>query len=260
MIISKSLKMVTGLVFTMTALSAPAVYAGSNNSKKSDHISIGFIGDKQTAYVTVNDNKVITINADKQNNPLAQTKKIAQTLNELLNDKKLRADKILPAIRGNKYIARVDDKIIFSIDDKSAKSMKKDPAQLTIKWVNNIRLALGGNQVGYRVSRSLAAPARTKGSAVGYASWYGSAFHGRPTSSGELYNMHKFTAAHRTLPLGTSVLVTNLSNGRNVLVRVNDRGPFADTAHRIMDLSQSAFQSIAPLGAGVARIRIDVMR
>lgn len=256
MIFSKLLKVVTGVIFTMTVIGSPAVYAGSQ--KKSPHVSIGFIGNKDTAHVTVNDKNVITIKADKQNNPLVQTKKIAQILNQLLNEKKLRADKILPAIRGNKYIARVDDKVIFSIDEKSAKLMKKDPSQLTMKWVNNIRIALGGNQVGYHVSRGLAAP--KKNSAVGYASWYGNEFHGRPTSSGELYNMHKFTAAHRTLPLGTPVLVTNLSNGRSVLVRVNDRGPFADTANRIMDLSQSAFRAIAPLGAGVARIRIDVMR
>lgn len=252
---SKTVKLITTLVFTLTATGAPAVYA---ESQKSKHISIGFIGDKQTAHVTVNDNNVITINANNQNNPLSQTKQIAQTLNTLLNEKKLRADKILPALRGNKYIARVDNKVIFSIDEKTAKTMKKDPAQLTMKWVNNLRLALGGNQVGYRVSRGLSAPSRD--SQMGYASWYGNEFHGRPTSSGELYNMNKFTAAHRTLPLGTPILVTNLSNGRSILVKVNDRGPFADTGNRILDLSQCAFRAIAPLGAGVARIRIDVMR
>ncbi len=255
MMISKSLKMLTTLAFTVTTMVTPSAYAGNT---KSSHISIGFIGDKNLAHVTVNDKNVITIKADKTHNPLVQTKKIAQILNQLLNEKKLRSDKILPAVRGNKYIARVDDKVIFSVDENSAKTMKKDPAQLTMKWVNNIRLALGGNQVGYKVSRGLSAPSR--GSTIGYASWYGNEFHGRPTSSGELYNVNKLTAAHRTLPLGTSVLVTNVSNGRSVIVRINDRGPFSDTKNRIMDLSQSAFKSISPLGAGVTKIRIDVLK
>jgi rare lipoprotein A len=253
---SNLLRLTMGLVLTVTSIVSPAVYAAN---QKNNHISIGFIGDDKTAHVTVNDQNVITIKANEEINPLIKTKEIAQNLNELLNDKKLRADKILPALRNGRYIARIDDKSIFSIDDKIAKSMRKDPAQLTMKWVNNLRLALGGNQVGYRVSRSLSVGSSNY-TQIGYSSWYGSAFHGRRTASGESYDMNKYTAAHRTLPLGTPILVTNLSNGRSVMVKVNDRGPYADTHNRIIDLSQAAFNSISPLGAGVARIRIDVMR
>lgn len=253
---SNLLKLTIGLVLGVTAIGSPAAYAAN---KKGSHVSIGFIGDSKTAHVTVNDKNVITIKADKQINPLETTKQIAKNLNALLNNKQLRSDSILPAVRGNNYIAKVNDKTIFTVDKKLADSMKKDPAQLTMKWVNNLRIALGGNQVGYRVSRSLAV--RSSGSTqVGYSSWYGPGFHGRPTASGEAYNMYKYTAAHRTLPLGTNVLVTNLSNGRSVIVKINDRGPYAETHNRILDLSQAAFSAISPLGAGVARIKIDVMR
>ena len=77
---------------------------------------------------------------------------------------------------------------------------------------------------------------------VGMASWYGDAFNGRPTSSGERFDMHQLTAAHKTLPLPGLVEVTNLENGRRLVVRVNDRGPFVDS--RIIDLSREAAQEL----------------
>jgi len=101
-------------------------------------------------------------------------------------------------------------------------------------------------------------PASTKGQIyheVGYASWYGKEFHGRRTSSGEVYDMHALTAAHRTLPLGTVVQVTNSANGRSVQVRINDRGPFV--ANRILDLSYRAAQEIDMAEKGLAWIRLE---
>jgi rare lipoprotein A len=92
----------------------------------------------------------------------------------------------------------------------------------------------------------------------GVASWYGPGFHGRRTSSGEIYNQYDLTAAHQTLPHGTRVRVTNLTNGRSVLVRINDRGPFVDD--RIIDLSYTAAQRIEMIGPGTAPVRIEVVR
>jgi rare lipoprotein A len=91
----------------------------------------------------------------------------------------------------------------------------------------------------------------------GVASWYGPGFHGRRTSSGEIYNQYDLTAAHQTLPHGTRVRVTNLTNGRTVLVRINDRGPFVDD--RIIDLSYTAAQRIEMIGPGTAPVRIEVV-
>jgi rare lipoprotein A len=92
---------------------------------------------------------------------------------------------------------------------------------------------------------------------VGVASWYGKYFDGKPTASGEPYDMNDLTAAHPSLPLGTFVKVTNLRNGRSVVVRVNDRGPVVDG--RIIDLSYNAAKVIEMKGRGVQRVRLDLV-
>ncbi len=92
---------------------------------------------------------------------------------------------------------------------------------------------------------------------MGYASWYGPKFHGRRTSSGEIFNMYDMTCAHRTLPLGTILLVTNLENGRSVVVRVNDRGPFVKG--RIIDLSYAAARALGMVDKGVVKVKIRVL-
>ena len=88
----------------------------------------------------------------------------------------------------------------------------------------------------------------------GRASWYGRDFHGKKTSNGEIYNMYAMTAAHKTLPLGTWVRVDNLENGRTVVVRINDRGPFV--RGRIIDLSYTAAKEIGIVGPGTARVEV----
>ncbi len=93
--------------------------------------------------------------------------------------------------------------------------------------------------------------------AVGAASWYGAKFHGRTTASGEPYDMYAMTAAHPNLPFGTKVQVTNLENGRSVVLRINDRGPFAK--RRIIDVSRHAAEHLGFLGDGLARVRVEVI-
>jgi hypothetical protein len=91
----------------------------------------------------------------------------------------------------------------------------------------------------------------------GTASWYGSDFHGGPTASGERYDMYSYTAAHRTLPFGTLVKVTNLRNGRDVIVRINNRGPYIKG--RILDLSKGAAAQIGMVSSGLARVRMEII-
>ena len=93
---------------------------------------------------------------------------------------------------------------------------------------------------------------------IGRASWYGKPFHGRTTANGETYNMFDFTAAHRQLPLGTWVKVTNLSNRKWIMVRVNDRGPVPET--RIIDLSYAAAQFLGFRERGIERVRLDIVK
>jgi rare lipoprotein A len=91
----------------------------------------------------------------------------------------------------------------------------------------------------------------------GNASWYGEPFHGRRASNGEVYDMYKLTAAHRTLPFETMVRVTNENNGKSTVVRITDRGPFVE--NRIIDLSLAAAREIELVGPGVAPVRVEVL-
>jgi rare lipoprotein A len=104
-----------------------------------------------------------------------------------------------------------------------------------------------------------ASPAHKSGDrATGKASYYADKYHGRKTASGERYDKNAMTAAHRTLPFGTRVKVTNVANGKSVVVRVNDRGPFVKG--RVIDLSRAAFAAIADPREGVIRVKITVLK
>ena len=89
----------------------------------------------------------------------------------------------------------------------------------------------------------------------GVASWYGPGFHGRKTASGERYDMNEMTAAHRTLPIPSYAKVTNLANGKEVIVRINDRGPFH--SNRVMDVSYGAAKKLGMVNSGTARVRVE---
>ena len=105
--------------------------------------------------------------------------------------------------------------------------------------------------------KSDAAPAPEGYVEEGNASWYGVPFHGRRASNGEIYDMNKLTAAHRTLPFDTVVRVTNLSNGKSTTVRITDRGPFVEG--RIIDLSLAAAREIESVGPGIVPVRVEVV-
>jgi rare lipoprotein A len=92
---------------------------------------------------------------------------------------------------------------------------------------------------------------------TGLASWYGAKHHGKRTASGEIFDQNKFTAAHRTLPWGSIVRVTNLDNGKSVEVRINDRGPF--TKARIIDLSRAAARALGMVQSGVSPVRMELL-
>ena len=102
-------------------------------------------------------------------------------------------------------------------------------------------------QINYRYDR------------IGYASWYGYDFHGKPTATGRTFSKNKLTAAHRTLPLPCVVLVENLENHKKVKLLVNDRGPFVDTKRRIIDVTQRAAQLLGFRRKGTARVRVTCL-
>jgi rare lipoprotein A len=106
-------------------------------------------------------------------------------------------------------------------------------------------------------SKPAAIPVPQGYSAEGNASWYGAPFHGRRASNGEIYDMYKLTAAHRTLPFETMVRVTNLNNGKSTVVRITDRGPFVE--NRVIDLSFAAAREIDSVGAGIVPVRLEIL-
>ena len=106
-------------------------------------------------------------------------------------------------------------------------------------------------------TRGLPAAPSLRSGETGMASWYGHPYHGRAAANGEIYDMEKLTAAHRTLPFGTWVRVTNLANEKSVEVRIIDRGPFV--GGRIIDLSHAAAEVIDMVGSGITRVRLDIV-
>jgi rare lipoprotein A len=115
--------------------------------------------------------------------------------------------------------------------------------------------------VGALLTTSPAAPhgGYSQGGQVGWASWYGKPHEGRKTANGERFSRSKLTAAHRSLPLGTKVLVTNLRTGQHVVVKINDRGPHGGDKHRLIDLSEAAAKRIGLAPHGVELVRVVVV-
>ena len=115
------------------------------------------------------------------------------------------------------------------------------------------RALLAAGFLALAAAPAFAGSAKVQGQGV--ASFYGREHHGGPTASGERFNMHAMTAAHRTAPLGSRLKVTNLKNGKSVVVRVNDRGPFVKG--RIIDLSRGAAEVLGFTGAGLTRVAVE---
>lgn len=129
------------------------------------------------------------------------------------------------------------------------------PAVGRMPVVTNPAPIVSGTMRPYQVRGRWYQPAEQPGyDETGTASWYGDQFNGRPTATGERFDMHALTAAHKTLPLPGLVEVTNLANGRRIVVRVNDRGPFVDG--RIIDLSRGSAEALGILQAGVGEVRV----
>lgn len=147
--------------------------------------------------------------------------------------------------------------IIFGFGCGASKVVTK-PVEWTVKgaYQTTKMAAKGSVMVGKGVVGAATYPFKDR-EMEGIASWYGKDFHGKETASGETYNMYDLTAAHRTLAFGSRVRVTNLDNGKDVVVRINDRGPF--TKGRIIDLSFEAARRLDMLSEGTARVELRVL-
>jgi rare lipoprotein A len=213
--------------------------------------------------------------SEQSNSPAAKTavwraSAIAARLNQL-GAEGLDATKLAVRWEAKAKVYRIelDGKALVDIDDRTfladtTKDLERDALQAT----NRLRRLLGAAaplaEVANRPDRSQqpieiasASVGNVRQQITGWASWYGPGFHGNRSASGEVFNQNAMTAAHRSLRFGTRVRVTNLSNNRSVVVRVNDRGPYA--GDRIMDLSAGAAGAIGLIDSGVGKIRMDVL-
>lgn len=157
-------------------------------------------------------------------------------------------------IENGEAVVRAPTGILVTVDRVSAQANQTPTPYLALAWANNIRASIGIEPLG--VEEAFQTMSRGR-SVTARASWYGSRFHGRLTASGEVFDQNIYTAAHRTLPFGTLVLVTNPITERSVLVRINDRGPFIEG--RSIDLSRAAARAIGMEAAGVADVEITVV-
>jgi rare lipoprotein A (peptidoglycan hydrolase) len=138
---------------------------------------------------------------------------------------------------------------------------QRNDQSLTVPQVSNDLTPAGANIQKVSVEpdsrKKSVKPPAAKHSLNGTASWYGPQFHGKKTASGEIYDQSKFTAAHKTLPLGTKARVTNLDNGSAVEVEINDRGPFVEG--RIIDLSRAAARALGFVESGTAPVQVKLI-
>lgn len=149
--------------------------------------------------------------------------------------------------------------------------VKRQRPRLVFAWLLALCLALaacGGKAKKTETGRKPAPTKTERGKKTKYgkgyvqqglATWYGGKFHGGPTASGETYNKFSMTAAHRFLPFNTRVKVTNLKNGRSVILRINNRGPFGNK-RRIIDVSEAAARKLDMIEAGVVPVRVEVIQ
>ncbi len=184
---------------------------------------------------------------------------LAQQIDRLLETPNLDASALRAAIDHNRPAAKLGDRTIFTVSDKLAARLNRPAELLAIEWVNNLRVALGQPSIAIADAQiEMYQLAKTDSSIDGMASWYGPYFHGRQTANGEIFDQNELTAAHPTLPLGTFLKVTNRLNGKSIVVRVNDRGPYFD--NRVLDLSKRAATIINSEDRGVVPIEAVVMQ
>jgi rare lipoprotein A len=193
-----------------------------------------------------------------------RAKLVAERLNRSLTLSVANAAEIKPAFVGKAGsqlpVVRIGQETLVTADHIAAKAEKLRPEQLAFVWTNRLREALHTTSLDAKDYPEFNKPAMARYSATGriqtgIASWYGPGFHGRRTASGSRFNQFAMTAAHRTLPFGTLVRVTNQRTKRSCVVKINDRGPYAHG--RIIDLSRGAAQAVGL--SGVGRVTLEVV-
>lgn len=218
------------------------------------------------ASVSLNGKDLIIYKEKDQNKSQSaelQAEELADKLQDLVDKGALDANKLLPAHEGNFATIKMDGDTLLKFAVSANMGGSKDPMEVSYKIVNALRTAFNASPLPSaflqlaefaehrgpgRSGKSLQA----HGIISGHASWYGGKFHGRKTSNGSRFDQDSLTAAHRTLPFGTKLLVMNRRTGHTCVVQVNDRGPFV--GDRVIDLSRGAAKQLNMLSTGVALV------
>jgi hypothetical protein len=176
--------------------------------------------------------------------------KIAQKLRTLIQEGEWEANQLHPLIGSNFVGVSHRNDILFIVDETMRSHPEMPATAIAVQWINNLRLAFGAEPLDLaQVQLATQGLAETGTTLYGTASWYGPGFHGRKTANGERYNQYDLTAAHKKLPFNTYLKVTNRLNGKSVVVRINDRGPYI--GNRTLDLSKAAAQCLGSTSRGV---------
>ena len=214
----------------------------------------------EVASISLNGKELITFRAEAGVGAAAEkAEDLAGQIQEMLEEKKVDVNELLPARVGQLAAIQCDGNTVLTFDPGPCASQDKEapPSGLELSWrvVNGIRTACGAPALPASflklpsVASGQQAPA---GCFSGHASWYGGKFHGRKTSAGQRYDQDKMTAAHRSLPFGTKLLVMNRKTGDSCVVEINDRGPFV--GDRVIDLSRAAARQLNMISSGVALV------
>jgi hypothetical protein len=190
---------------------------------------------------------------------------VANQIRKAVSVLKVKPNDLTPSLGTTQVAGQLHDKTVFVLPELSPGQAEQSTAaaaarhhQTAILWVNNLRLAFDGNPLDpsqvQMVSQGLGETHQTFN---GVASWYGPYFHGRKTATGEIFNQNELTAAHKTLPFGTQLKVSNQLNGKSVVVRINDRGPYI--GERSLDLSYAAAQCLGSTQNGVIPYQATIL-
>lgn len=179
----------------------------------------------------------------------AVAEQVATELRSAMPTLTQRPQDLAPTLAGDQGIGQLQGQTVFSLPPE-ALAGETSMALTTAQWVNNLRLALGADPLSpSQVQRVAYGLDRTATRFQGTASWYGPYFHGRQTATGEIFDQDALTAAHKTLPFDTYLEVRNLLNGKTVVVRINDRGPYV--GERSLDLSYAAARCLGSVQVGI---------
>jgi rare lipoprotein A len=210
------------------------------------------------------DNKISSV-TDFPSDPVARASALAERLSELLEQDDFNANQIVvrrdAATRTYKILINREE--LVTIDDKTIlPDTTHNSAKDALQIANRLRRLLGEadplEEIIDQTDKPMEKPGlRVRSQTKGIASWYGPGFHGRRTANGERYNQFSLTAAHKSLPFGTKVRVTNVNNGRSIIVRINDRGPYS--GRRIIDLSAGAAKAVGLSYSGVGLVKLEIL-